>query len=320
VLPRFLYPDDPILLISALALGLVLDIAYPYHSGILLRIHPVHTSYFMAKKLGRPYGSRALGVATWLVVVGTHMLLYSALLYIAWSIHPILWILAAGWILKVSASLRLLIDTVRRVGEALNKGDIDGARYWAQQIVRRNVYKLEPEHVASAAIESLAESLVDGFTSPLLYYAVLGPLGALLQRLANTLDGALGFLTPEYRDVGWFSAKVDTVLNYVPARLTAVLILLMSPLVKGEFLTWAVRTWRVFSRATPSVNAGHPMSAMAGALGVWLEKPGAYRLGDRHARSPSPRDIEKGIRASMGVAVTTIALVIAIILMIGHVA
>lgn len=274
ILPSFLYPS-PLHLLAVLILAHLLDYAYPFHRGILLKIHPVHTAFYMAKRLGKPYSSKLRGVATWFIVVGTHLGLYASILYLSWLASPILWILVASWIVKTSFSLRLLLDIVRNVYACASRNDWGGARFWTQQIVRRNVYELDEEHVLSAAIESLAESLVDGYTSPLFYYALFGPLGALFQRLINTLDGALGFLSPEYRDVGWFSARMDTVVNYVPARLTALIIVALA-----RDRRYAYAIWRRFCRATQSINAGHPMSAMAGALRVRLEKPGSYILGE----------------------------------------
>jgi len=307
-LPEYLYPRDPLLLVSALLLAQLLDLVYPYHSGILLKIHPVHTSYIMALKLGKPYSSKIRGAVVWFTVVGIHLAAYSALLYVCWSVSKALWVLASAYVMKQSFSLKLLIDIVLNAAHCAERGDWGCARGWVQQIVRRDVYKLDEEHVVSAAIESLAESLVDGYTSPLLYIALLGPIGGLLQRVANTLDGALGFKTPEYRDVGWFSAKMDTVLNFIPARLTALTIVLFSPLAGGR-IGYAFSVWRRYRRATESLNAGHPMSAMAGALRVRLEKPGHYTLGEPLERL-APSKIRDGVKLALASAALWFAAVV----------
>ncbi len=292
VLPEWAYPS-PGLLLASLLLAHVLDYAYPYHSGFLLSIHPVHTAFVAAKKLAPPRSSRIRGVVAWLVVVSGHLGLYSLLLYTAYLASPWAWVLAAAWVLKTSFSLRLLLESVAQVAEHLEAGRLNEAQRVAQGLVRRNVYVLGPGHVASAALESLSESLVDGYTSPLLYAALLGPLGALFQRIVNTLDGALGFKTPEYLEAGWLSAKMDTVVNYAPARLTALLLVLLSPLIGGD-PGRAYSVWRRYSGVTESVNAGHPMSSLAGALGAVLEKPGHYRLGQ--GGLPSATDIRRGVR------------------------
>lgn len=269
-------PLEPVLV---LLLAHAMDLAYPRHSGLLLRIHPVHTSYVMAVRMGRPFSTRARGGAVWLAVVSSHLAAYALAMYASLTAHRALFIAASAYVLKTSFSLRLLFDTVRRAADCLRAGRLDCARSWVQQIVRRDVRGLREPHLASAAIESLAESLVDGYVSPLFYFILLGPLGALLQRVVNTLDSALGYKDPAYREVGWLSAKADTVINYVPARLTALLIALASPLAGGSARA-AIRAVAREHGRTESVNAGYPMSAMAGALGVKLEKVGCYTINE----------------------------------------
>ncbi len=308
---EYLRPNDPLLMLGALGLALLLDHVYPEHGMILLKLHPVHLAYIMAKKLAERHPSKVGGVVVWFAIVSANVVPYALTLYVSWMISPILWVLASAWTLKVSMSLRLLLDTVAGTARALEERNVDEARNIVQQIVRRNAEELDPEHIGSAAIESLAESSVDGFFSPLFYYMLLGPLGALVQRLANTLDGALGFLTPEYKLVGWFSAKIDTVLNYVPARLVALAMALMSPIVGGGTLE-TLAVWRKYSGRTLSKNAGHPMSAVAGALGVRLEKPGEYILGEP-VHDITPKKTMDGIKLTKTVSALLSLLVILII-------
>lgn len=311
MIPEFMRPDG-YMLFSALVIALILDIIYPEHRGLLLAIHPVHTSYLLALKLGRPYSSRLRGVTTWVIVTLVHVTPFTIALALAYELHPIAWVIIASITLKFSMSLKLLLDICYNVYRSLNTS-LDEARRWTQMIVRRDTSKLDKPRVISATIESLAESLVDGFTSPLLYYALLGPLGALVQRIANTLDGALGYKTPEYANVGWFSARMDTVINYIPARITAILIAILAPVASGNVIE-ALRVWWRWRRATESVNAGHPMSAMAGALRVKLEKPGNYVLNDK-ARYPEPNDIMRGMRVAVVVSIAY-TIIISIILLV----
>ena len=243
----------------------------------------MHTCFLMAKRLVRPYTGRAYGVILALTCILVHLTPPMAMLtaiYLAGSwAAPILWLTAATCILKLSFSIRLLAEIGLRVGDCARAGDWKDTRFWAQQLVRRDVYSLGEEHVLSAAVESLAESLVDGIVSPLFYYPLLGVIGPYLQRIVNTLDGAIGFRSSEFERVGWFSAKLDTIMNYLPARLSA-LYIIFSSLLLGHDWRGAWRIWRRDHDGTESLNAGHPMSAMAGALGVKLEKMGHYVLGD----------------------------------------
>ncbi|MDM7275456.1 MAG: cobalamin biosynthesis protein [Thermoprotei archaeon] len=309
---EFLRPEPPYMA-AALILALVMDFVYPEHRGLTLKLHPVHTSYFMALALAKPYSGMFRGVIVWAIVMASHLAPAALILFIAYEISPLLWVLIASLTLKLSLSLRLLLEICYKAYVGLRKCRLDEGRMWVQMIVRRDVYKLGKHHVTSACIESLSESLVDGFTSPLTYYILLGPLGALAQRIVNTLDGAIGYKTLEYENVGWFSAKMDTIINYIPARLTAAMIIALSPLAKGS--PWkALKVWTTYSRVTESLNAGHPISAVAGALEVKLEKPGHYTV-NVEARYPEPEDVKRALTIVLTTAAiyTLLAAVILII-------
>ncbi|PWV36521.1 MAG: CobD/CbiB family cobalamin biosynthesis protein [Desulfurococcaceae archaeon] len=289
----FLLPAGLFEIVAPILLGLLMDLLYPYHRGLLLKIHPVHTAYTMARLLSPPGSSRVRGVVTWLVVMVVHCTVYGSLLYIARMLGEIFWILVSAYIVKLSVSVRLLVDIVRDVARCLEAGDIACAREKTSWIVRRDTSRLGEGHLASASIESLFESTVDGIASPLLYTALLGPMGGLVQRLINTLDGALGFKTPEYIKAGWLSAKADTIINYIPARLVAIMIIILAPIAGGS-IGRALRIYIEYRRKTESVNAGHPMAAAAGGLGIRLEKVGSYVLGE--GPLPGYRDIYRALR------------------------
>ena len=293
LLPVWLKPG-PLYLYAALALGMLLDALYPWHKGVLLALHPVHTGFVMARRLAPPGSSRARGAAAWAAVMVSHLAPAALLLYASWMVSPLAWVAAASIIVKLSCPLYPLLDAARRVYRCASRGDWACARMYAQWLVRRDVWSLGEHHVASAVVESLAESLVDGYTSPLFYYMLLGPLGALAQRMVNTLDSALGYLDEGYREAGWASARADDAINYIPARLTA-LTLIAAACIAGFRCRGALRSWLEWRRATLSPNAGHPMAAAAGALGVWLEKPGFYVI-NPGGSPPTPRSIAEASR------------------------
>ncbi len=293
-------------------LALLLDLIYPFHSGLLYKLHPVHTSYVLARRLCPPYSGLARGVLTWFAVVSLHLGVFGSILYFSSLLNTYIALAISVVIVKFSISLKLLIDVARRVEEMFVAGRGFEARVWAQQLVRRDVFRLDDARVVSSTLESLSESLVDGFASPLLYYALAGPLGALLQRVANSLDSALGYRSAEYINAGRFSALMDTVLNAVPSRLTALLIVLLSPIIGGD-LASSYRVWRRYHSATESFNAGHPISAFAGALGVRLEKPGHYVVNE-DARPPTPSDIVRGVRLISVVSLVYIFILILFII------
>ena len=187
--------------------------------------------------------------------------------------------------LKPTFALRGLLDAVFEVERALGRS-LDEGRERLARIVSRRVADLGPAEVRMAAIESLAENLSDALVAPLFSYLLLGLPGAYLYRAANTLDAMWGYPTPRYRAFGRFSARADDLLNLIPARLTA--FLLLAPrfhLVPKLFQE---------ARRTPSPNAGWPMAAMALWLGVRLEKRGVYVL-NPGGRLPGPADLERAL-------------------------
>ncbi len=288
LIPPWVKPGPPFLY-AALALGLLLDRLYSWHSGVLLRLHPVHTGFVLARRLAPPGSSRARGAVAWLAVMTSHLAVAALLLYASWLVSPLAWVAVAAVIVKLSCPLYPLLDAASRFYRCASRGDWECGRRYAQWLVRRNVRLLDEPHVVSAVLESLAESLVDGYTSPILYYMLLGPLGALAQRMVNTLDSALGYLDEAYREAGWLSARADDVVNYIPARLTALAIVAAS-CASSLGCCSALSSWLRWSGETLSPNAGHPMAALAGALGVWLEKPGFYRL-NPGGREPRVEDV-----------------------------
>jgi adenosylcobinamide-phosphate synthase len=164
------------------------------------------------------------------------------------------------------------------IAQALEKNNKQQARVLLSRVVRRNPWKLTDQQVISATVETIAEGTVDGITSPLFYYIILGVPGAIIQRTINTLDSMIGYKDEYYKNIGWFSAKLDTIINYIPARLTALTIMLAALLLNKDFKL-SLKTALTDHKHTESLNAGWPMSAMAGALKIQLEKPGYYTLG-----------------------------------------
>ena len=172
------------------------------------------------------------------------------------------------------------------IAKALESGDVDGGKRWLHFIVRRDPATLDERLVVSAAVESIAESTTDGVTSSLFFFALFGVPGAFAFRVVNTLDSMVGYRDAANVNIGWFSAKLDTILNYFPARLTGTLMVLASMLL-GE--RWR-DSWRIMlrdRRNMVSINAGWTIGAMAGALGVMLEKVGVYKLGDEGSLTPT---------------------------------
>jgi len=216
------------------------------------------------------------------------------------------YLVLGGLILKTSFAIRSMSLHIRPVREALEKGDIHSARATLSKIVRARYRRAYSGLCASAAIESIAEGTVDGIVSPLFYFFLLGVPGAVAFRAVNTLDSMVGYKYEPYTKIGWFSAKLDTVANYIPARLTGT-IMIAAGAIMGRDWRSSISILRRDHSLTESVNAGWPMSAMAGAIGVQLQKKGSYQLGGQR-RLPNYTDISPALQIMV---LTTIIFLIA---------
>ena len=178
---------------------------------------------------------------------------------------------------------RSLVDHLRAVADGLRQS-LDQGRQQVARIVSRNTDTLDPAGVARAAIESGAENLSDGVIAPAFWFLVAGLPGLLVYKMVNTADSMIGYRTPRHAEFGWAAARLDDLLNLIPARLTALLIALPA----GIFDWAAIRS---DARLHRSPNAGWPEAAMARALGIALAGPRSYdgRLQDFAWVNPAGR-------------------------------
>jgi adenosylcobinamide-phosphate synthase len=208
--------------------------------------------------------------------------------------RPLNWLAEAG-VLKMMLSVGGLTRVASETQSALDAGDLPEARRLTSwHLVSRDTSKLTESQVAAATIESVTENTSDSIVAPLFYYTLLGLPGAFAYRFANTADAMLGYRDAGREWLGKIPARLDDVLNYIPARLTALLIIFADWINVGD-ATRATTIWQRDSRKTESPNAGHPMSAGAGVLGVELEKVNHYKLGEGQ-RAPQANDIYRSVR------------------------
>lgn len=243
--------------------------------------HPVRVigrAIGAAEDVMRP-GDRSPGVAlmsgaclTAAVVGGTWL---TARAVLAHRSHPWIGLAIEGVLAWTSLATGSLLLEARGVLDALDRGDLVGARARLGRIVGRDTAALDEPEIARGVIETLAESTCDGIVAPLCFLAVGGVPAALAYKAVNTLDSMIGHREPPYIYFGRVAARLDDVANYVPARLAAVA-LAVAAACTGARPREAVRVWWRDHTRHDSPNAGHPESAMAGALGVRLGGTNEY--------------------------------------------
>jgi len=264
-----------------LLLALLLDLAFGDPPNA---IHPVAWMGKLASFLERwrPDRSRAAQFLYGMGIVLFIMALfavptYFVLLYLK-GLSPVAHVVIGAVLFKFTFSLRGLRQAALKVKELILEDKLEAARFELRSLVSRDTRDLSWPLLVSAAVESVAENSSDSFVAPLFYFLLFGIPGAIAYRVVNTLDAMLGY-HGEYEYLGKFASRLDDVLNFIPARLTALLLVLAAFLSGGD----GRASWRVALREhakTESPNAGWPMAAVAGALKVRLEKSRHYQLGE----------------------------------------
>jgi len=220
------------------------------------------------------------------------------------------YIIVGAVLFKATFAVNGMSQYTKPIAAALTKNDLPEARKWLPFIVRRDPNSLNERQITSAAVESIAESTTDGITAPFFFFALFGVAGAFAYRVVNTLDSMVGYKNVENKNIGWFSANLDTITNYIPARLTAYLMVIAAFLLRENWRGSLCILQRDKAK-TVSVNAGWTISAMAGALDTQLEKPGHYTLGDDHGITP--RHITKALKMMAVTAVLFGAVTLAVL-------
>ncbi|MYG39372.1 MAG: cobalamin biosynthesis protein CobD [Nitrospira sp. SB0677_bin_15] len=223
------------------------------------------------------------------------------LLHVAFLAHP--WFGNLLWILLGYTTLAAkdLANHAWEVYHRLCSGSLQEARQAVSLMVGRDTARLTETEISGAAIESVAENTSDGVVAPLFYLVIGGPPLALAYKAVNTLDSMIGHQNEPYRDIGWASAKLDDLVNFIPSRLSAGLLVVSAHIRHAA----VANAWKIYRRDCSrhaSPNSGHPEAAMAGALGILLGGPATYggvqverpQIGDS-ANLPQPRHVPMAI-------------------------
>lgn len=259
---------------------------------------------WLERKLNRESWSKRrrklAGVLTAVIVVTVSVLagaLLSDLLHGHW-----LGLIAEALIASTLIAQRSLYQHVARVHRAFAEGGLAAARKAVAMIVGRDPEQLDEAGVARAAIESTAENFSDGIVAPVFWLALLGLPGLIAYKAINTADSMIGHRSTRYVDFGWAAARLDDLVNLVPARISGVLVALAAPIAGGSIVA-SFKTMLRDARHHRSPNAGWPESAMAGALGIALSGPRVYPEGvanepylNANGRIAEPNDIRRALR------------------------
>ncbi len=282
-----------------LSIALVIDLVLGEPPRV---IHPVVwigkvTSSLERGGIGqRPSAQFVYGCGITLVTIGLFVAPAYFILFYLKSLSFIAYVIAGAVFLNYTFSLKELRRVALGIKGLLLKDRLDEARFELRSLVSRDTRDLPQPLLVSASVESVAENTCDSFVAPLFYFLLLGIPGAIAYRVVNTLDAMVGY-HGKYEYLGKFASKLDDVLNFIPARLTALLLVLATFFSRGNVSA----SWQVAlsdHSKTESLNAGWPMAAVAGALNVQLEKAGHYKLGKANSRL-IPETIDAALKLAL---------------------
>ncbi len=287
-----------------LILGFLLDciIGDPYNIP-----HPVRLMGRLITRLENLVRARMRNLRLGGVLLAVTVILLSfaaplILLRICYRISTVLGTAAETILCCYMLAARCLCNESMRVCRAAESGDTEGARRAVSMIVGRDTDVLDHDGIVRAAVETVAENTSDGVTAPLFFMGLGGAAGAFLYKAVNTMDSMIGYKNENYADIGRFAAKLDDVLNFIPSRLTALLMVAAAPLLRLDGKN-ALRIWRRDRRNHESPNSAQTESACAGALHVRLAGD-AWYFGELHKkpyigdddRNIEPEDIRRANR------------------------
>lgn len=310
-------------ILITLILSLLVDLIY---GELPTKIHPVviigkFISFF--KNIFIKYKNRLSGFFTTLFTVICCCALLVMIMLIC-SINDNLFFVIFSIFLSSTFSINMLISTAKNIENDL-KHDINKARQSVSYLVSRDTYELTESFIVSATIESMTENITDSYIAPIFYFAlgsiifiifnindfIILLLIPFIYRISNTLDAMLGYTTDELIDIGFFPAKLDDFLNYIPSRISGVLVIISAYLL-GYNGKNAYIIMKRDARKCPSPNSGYTMAPTAGALDIQLVKKDTYILGD-DTYEINVLDISKAIKlTSLTIALFTVIVLLLI--------
>lgn len=297
-----------IFIISTLFLSLLIDILIGelpviIHPVVILgKIIDIYKNYLIKFK------NKLSSLILYILVVLTSLLIVILILLII-SFNNILFFIVFSILLSSTFSIKLLISSADDIKNKLNE-NINIAREAVSYLVSRNTEKLSELFIISATIETLSENITDSYVAPIFYYMIFSIIilfinkncfilliiPPIIYRISNTLDAMVGYKNDKLKDIGYIPAKFDDILNYIPARITGLIVVLASYILKYNYKN-SYLMYKRDSRKCPSPNSGFTMATFAGALDIQLIKKNTYILGDSNKKIEK-NDISKAIKLS----------------------
>lgn len=308
-------------IIITFIISIIIDLFY---GELPTKIHPVVIigkiiDFF--KKLFIRYHNRWSGFLTTVLTIVSSCLLLLVIMKVS-LLNEYLFIIIYSIILSSTYSIKMLLSTAKDIEYDL-KQDLNKARQSVSYLVSRDTDELTESFIVSATIESMTENITDSYVAPVFYFIVASIIFMIFNidyyiillfipfvyRISNTLDAMLGYTTDELIDIGFFPAKLDDILNYIPSRLSGLFIVLSAYLLKYDGNN-AFKILKRDAKKCPSPNSGYTMAPTAGALNIQLVKKGTYILGD-NTNEIDVSDISKAINlTSLTIALFTIFILI----------
>ncbi|AYM02452.1 adenosylcobinamide-phosphate synthase CbiB [Levilactobacillus yiduensis] len=264
---------------SMVTLGFILDLilgdppTWPHPVKVIG--HAIaHLTTWLNKQTYSALKRRWLGIVLWVIIVGGTGVITAVVMW-ASSLNHWLSFIIGTYICYACLSVRGLAIESHKIMRSLRANDLQQARHQVGMIVGRDTEQLGPEDVCKATIETVAENTSDGVVAPLIYLIIGGPVLGLMYKAVNTLDSMVGYRNEKYQDFGRFSAKADDVINYIPARITWLLLMASSMLLGYDYRT-AFVVGKRDRKKHRSPNSGFSESVVAGALDLRLGGPHYY--------------------------------------------
>lgn len=255
-----------------LTIGFILDLLIGDPNN---PFHPVRGIGLLASKLETIFRKllknslKIAGLIVWIITIILTFAITYGIIFVCMKINKYLGIIVQGIIIYFCISAKGLVVEGYKVIKYLNEGNIEKSRKQLSYIVGRDTESLDSKGITRAVIETIAENMSDGVIAPILFAGIFGAAGSMAYKAVNTMDSMFGYKNDKYIEFGYFPAKLDDLFNYIPARVTGILIIISSFFLKRDYKN-SLKIYKRDRYNHTSPNSAHPEAAMAGALDIQL--------------------------------------------------